>query len=148
MSRAPIFMVAKDGRLMPGDAWAAEQVEKLPQGDYFAVLDKIKQDGRNERHWMHGLWFKGLEHLAHNTDAPRYDSQHKAHVNIKLDLGYFVPNLKTGMPMPMSTAIEKMTDEAYIELHERAREFCVKTFGFDPWQQIQDEYAAQRGIKR
>lgn len=140
MSRAPIFVRAESGRLVAGNPWAAEQIDKLPAGDYFAVLDKLADDGRNERHHLHGLWWKGLEHLEDRTDHIRFNRQHKAHRNLKIDTGYFVPNLKTGLPEPMSTAISAMSDEAFMALIEDARAYCVRVLNVDPWQELQDEY--------
>jgi hypothetical protein len=148
MSRAPIAMTVKGGRFSAMDAYAAEQLSQLPDGDYSVRVSRLTNSGREERAGMRGLWFAGLQLLSENTEDPEYDSPKKAYDQIRIDLGYVRRRYridKSWEYVPISTAEETFSDEEMAILQERARAFCVERFGFDPWAQWTEQQDAAQG---
>lgn len=137
MARTKIYItIDQNGRIGPGDAYGAEQLSTLPRGDYFVTFSKLTARGRDERDGLRGLWFAGLKLLSENTEDPRYDTPEKCYANIRIDLGYSRPRWRrdgTVEMVPISTSDAAFPDEEMHTLQERAREFCLRRFGYDPW---------------
>lgn len=151
MARAPIFISVQGGRLIGGDAYAAQQISELPDGDYFARFSKLTRAGRDEREGMRGLWFAGLKLLSDNTDDPRYDTPEKAYHNIRIDLGFSRPRYRRDGSVemvPTSTADDNMDDEEMAVLQEKAQEFWMRREGWDPWESWKAEQDAKKGNQR
>lgn len=142
MSRAPIVLEARGGRLFPGDAWADEQVAQLPDGRYTARLSKQTRAGREEREAHRALWWAGCTLLAQNSDSPLLDTQRKVHEHILMSLGFVRPRFRVdgGFDMvPVSTSEAEMDDEEFEILQEKARAYSIQRWGYDIWQAWVDE---------
>lgn len=135
MSRPPIFIEVRGGRVSPADAYAMEQLSNLPDGQYNARLSKMTRAGREEREGLRGLWWGAMTLLAENSDSPLIDTPRKAHEFVLMGLGFVRPRFRVdgGFDMiPVSTSEAEMMDDEFSTLMEKARAFCIDRFGYDP----------------
>lgn len=136
MSRPPIFIEVRGGRVSAADAYAAEQLSNLPDGQYNARLSKMTRAGREEREGLRGLWWAGCTLLAENSDSPLLDTSRKVHEHILMGLGFVRPRFRVdgGFDMvPVSTSESEMDDGEFVILQEKARAYAIQRWGFDPW---------------
>ncbi len=147
MSRPPIAMEVRGGRLLPGDAWADEQIANLPDGRYTARLSKQTRAGREEREAHRALWWAGCNLLAQNTESALLDTPRKVHEFFLTGLGFVRPRFRVdgGFDMvPVSTSESEMDDDEFAILQEKARAFSIQRFGYDIWQMWIDEQEAMK----
>lgn len=136
MSRAPIAVEARGGRILPGDAWSEEQFAQLPDGRYTMRLSKQTRAGREEREGLRGLWWAGCTLVAQNSDSPLLDTSRKVHEQILMGLGFVRPRFRVDGAfdmVPVSTSESEMDDEEMAILQEKARTFAMARWGYDPW---------------
>jgi hypothetical protein len=146
MSRPPIVIEARGGRLLPGDQWAEEQIAALPDGRYTARLSKQTRAGREEREAHRALWWAGCNMLAENSDSPLLDTQRKVHEFFLTNLGFVRPRFRVGGGfdmVPVSTSEAEMDDDEFAILQEKARAYSIERFGYDIWQSWIDEQEAK-----
>lgn len=147
MSRPPIFIEVRGGRVSPADAYAAEQLSLLPDGQYNARLSKMTRAGREEREGLRGLWWAGCTLVAQNSDSPLLDTSRKVHEQILMGLGFVRPRFRVDGAfdmVPVSTSESEMDDTEFHLLLEKARSFCHARFGFDPFEAWVNEQEAQK----
>ena len=147
MSRPPIFIEVRGGRVSPADAYAQEQLANLPDGRYNARVSKVTRAGREEREGARGLWWAGCTLLAENSESAAMDTARKAHEHILMGLGFVRPRFRVDgsfTMVPVSTSEAEMDDEEFAILQEKAREFCVARFGYDPFETWKDQQEAMK----
>lgn len=136
MSRPPIVIEVRGGRMAPGDQWAEEQIAALPDGRYTARLSKQTRAGREEREGIRGLWWAGCHLLSENTEDASADTARKAHEQILMGLGFVRPRFRVDGSfemVPVSTSESEMADDEAAILQEKARPYAIRRWGFDPW---------------
>lgn len=134
-TKPPIFMQVENGRLVPVDAWAAEQVDALPRGKPLAVrVTTPRSLGR--LNW----WWAGLGLMVDNlTDEKRsmWPTARHMHEALLEAMG-FVHRLYridgTFKTVPDSVAFENMEEEEFKEVFERGRALCIHIAGYDPFE--------------
>lgn len=137
MTRPPIFIEIKGGRVSPADAYAEEQLSQLPDGQYNARLSKMTRAGREEREGARGLWWAGCTLVAENSDNPLLDTSRKVHEHILMQLGFVRPRFRIDGAfdmVPVSTSESEMDNIEFAILQEKARPLAVRLWGMDPWQ--------------
>lgn len=147
MSRAPIAIEARGGRILPGDAWSEEQFAQLPDGRYTMRLSKQTRAGREEREAHRALWWAGCTLLSQNTESPLLDTPRKVHEHILMGLGFVRPRFRVdgGFDMvPVSTSEAEMLDDEFDILQEKARAYSEQRWGYDIWRAWVDEQEAKK----
>lgn len=133
------------------DAYAEQQIDELPNGNYNARVSRLTGKFKEEREGLRGLWWAGCETLALNVEHKLWDTKRKASDEILKGLGFVRPRFradKTVDMIPVSIAEDAMDDEEMTTLLERARPFCIDRWGFDPFQMWVDEQEAMKGNRR
>lgn len=147
MSRAPIAVEVRGGRILPGDAWSEEQLAALPDGRYSARLSKQTKAGREEREAHRALWWAGCTLLSQNTESPLLDTPRKVHEHILMGLGFVRPRFRVDGSfdmVPVSTSEAEMPDDEFEILQEKARAYSEQRWGYDIWRAWVDEQEAKR----
>lgn len=152
MSRSPIAMEKRGGRLVPIDAYASEQVDLLPEGKTLSVrVSVMTAKGKTEREGNRGLMWAGINLLADNTDSVLLNSPRKAYEYMLTALGYVRPRFRIDGSydmIPMSTSEEAMDDSEHALCLERMRAWSVQHLGVDYWQSWIDENEAANANRR
>ncbi len=138
-----------DGTMfVPADMGAVEMAERTyVQG---AVLDgKFTRPHGTEdkRAGLLRWWWAGLGLLHENIDDERWPTKRKLHNLILEELGFTEKIWRidgTYRLVVDSVAIDNMEDDAFDNLFEKARAFCVLHWGFDPWETWKEEQAAKK----
>lgn len=136
MSRPPIFIEVRGGRISAADPYAAEQIANLPDGQYNARLSKMTRAGREQREGLRGLWWAGCTLVAENSDSPLLDTSRKVHEHILMGLGFVRPRFRVDGAfdmVPVSTSESEMDDDEFTILQEKARAFALARWDYDPW---------------
>lgn len=133
--KPPILMRCEQGRLVPIDAWAAEQVDALPRDKDLTVrVTTSRSNGRLN------LWWAGLGLMVENLpDEKRkmWPSARKMHHALLEAMGYVERIYRidgTFRTEVDSVAFENMEEDEFIELFERGRALCIEIVGFDPFE--------------
>lgn len=147
MSRPPIFIEVRGGRVSAADAYAAEQLSQLPDGQYNARLSRVTRAGREEREGLRGLWWAGCTLMAENSDNAALDTARKVHEALLMGMGFVRPRFRVDGSfdmVPVSTSEAEMDDGEFAILQERARAYALERWGIDPWQMWVDQQEARR----
>lgn len=145
MSKPPILMRREGSRLVPLDAWSAEQLDAYPDGRDLAVrVTKATARGEDESEGILRLWWAGVNLLHENIDGqgmfptPRHLSKH-----ILKEIGAFisVPDGHGGTKkIAESISLANLEDpEDRRLLLEVARAYVVKWKSWDPWTEWKDQ---------
>lgn len=144
--------MVKDHRgLRPMDAYAEQQVDELPAGNYNMRAARMTGKYKEEREGLRGLWWAGCDLLSQNVEHKLWDTKRKVSDEILKGLGFVRPRFridKTVDMIPVSTSEENMDDEEFIVLLERARALCLDRWGMDPFQAWVDEQDELTGGRR
>lgn len=121
----------------PADMGAVEQADRTyVQG---AVLDgKFTRPvgAEDRRAGLLRLWWAGLGMLADNIDDERWPTKRKVHNLILEELGFTEKIWRidgTYRLVVDSIAIDNMEDDDFDRLFEKAKAFCIKHWGWNPW---------------
>lgn len=151
MARSPIMVTVQGGRITAADAYGAEQIAALPDGTYSARLSRMTAKYKTEREGLFGLWWAGCDLLSQNTEEAGFYSKRAASDSILDAIGATRRRYRTDKKwenIPVSVSEDAMTDEEFAGILELGRAWCLRHFGFDPFQMWIDEEEAKKGNNR
>lgn len=148
MAKPPILMRKERGHLVPIDAWAAEQLDALPEGKDLSVrVAQSRSRGKLN------LWWAGLGLMVENLPEHQqrmWPTARALHEALLEALG-FVHKLwrvdGTFRIQVDSIALDNMEEEEFNEVFERGRALCVAICGYDPFETWVQQ-AKERGAWR
>jgi len=137
--RIRIAVRVENGRMVAFDAWAQEQIDKLPLGRIFIEIDTDEpEDGvRNLYMAGIGILFQNVDGAGPGGEWPTPDHLRR---EILREIGFAEPILRVDgiKKEARSMARGKMSYEELVIVLEISRSYAVARWGFDPWQQWQD----------
>lgn len=126
------------GHYTPADMRSAEVADMtFVQGAYLDGRFTRPKGAEDRRAGNLRLWWAGIGLLLENTDDERWPTKRKLHNLILEELGFVEKIWRIDGSYRLvvdSIAIDKMEDEDFDRLFEKARAFCHEHFGFDPWE--------------
>ena len=145
-AKPPILMRKEQGRLVPIDAWAAEQLDAIPNGKDLSVrVTQSRSRGKLN------LWWAGLGLMVDNLPDHQRDMWPTAralHEALLESMG-FVHKLwridGTYRVQVDSIALDNMDEEEFSEVFERGRAICMQIAGYDPFETWVQEAKARGG---
>lgn len=153
---AIVTPVEWDGRTFrPADAMAAEHADST-------FVQGARLDGRmtrpvvahDRRQSQNRLYWAGLGLLVKNfdeADEKRWPTSRHIHDAILDALGYKYRLWRIDGTFKVeidSVAADKMGDEDFDDLFEKARAIVLKLFGYDPWEAWKAEKDAEAALKK
>lgn len=126
----------------PDEPWALERFH-MDYLDGKKVGLVISDPARNG---MLGLWWAGIKLLYDNQDE--FATERKLHEEILKKIGLSKKLYRIDKTFVRevvdSIAIENMTDEEFKVVQEKAREYVVGRWGYDPWDLWVEQQEARR----
>lgn len=137
----PRFAVRVDnGRLVADGPYEQEQIDRLPKGRIFIEVDtEAAEDG------MRNMYMAGIGKLFDNVDGAGPGGKWPTDIQLRREIlrgiGFAEPIKRVdGIKMEArSMAKGRMTYDEYVKILELSRTYCFDRWGFDPWQDWQDE---------
>ena len=141
MSKAPIAVTVRDGRLVPADAYAAEQIDSLPRDTRLNATITVARSGREgEQAGLLRLFHAGINLLFDNVDGAgpggQWPTPRHLRREIFIGIGFFVEmQLANGTRRDAeSIALDKIDLEDFKYIFESCEAYVVKRWGWNPWQ--------------
>lgn len=136
MSGKPPILMRKDrGRLVPVDAWSAEQLDAYPEGkDLNVRITSNRSVGGLNLYWA------GLGLLVENMDDEtkrRWPTARKFHNTLMEEIGLTERIWRidgTFRLVPDSIALDSMSNEDFLDYWENAKRLIIRHFGYDPFE--------------
>jgi hypothetical protein len=151
---APIAVVVENGRLVPADAWAQDDIQKLPHGARFhayltlAVSDVDDEHGRLLTKYMAGIGdlYEWLPITGPGTDFPTATHVRKEILK-QISFCEIHPRIDgTEKREPLSMSRDKMTFEDLQICFELTRLYVLAWTehltgkAYDPWKEWEDAH--------
>ena len=137
-----ILLLREGYRLVPADPQSYETIETLKENKTYSVeIKESRSRGESNLYWA------GLGVLVENFDdesEKKWPTTRHYHNALLEHLGYTYRQWKVDGTFKVeidSVAFDKMSDEDFKALFEKARAVTVQLFGYDPW----DEWLKLRG---
>lgn len=135
MSKKPPILCRKDnGRLVPVDAWSAEQMDALPTDKTLSVtVTHPRSLGRL------GWWWGGLALAVDNfsdEDRERWPTSRKLHNAILEALGFTEKLWRVDGTYRIevdSISFDAMTEEEFKDVFALAEQLAIKLWDYSPW---------------
>lgn len=136
MSKKPPILCRKEnGRLVPIDAWASEQIDALPAGkDLWVRVTQVRSNSQLNLFWA------GLGLVVENFDtemARKYPTTRHLYRAMLIDLGYCDVLYRVDgsvMVVENSVAFESMEQDDMNLLMDRAAVRFIEWIGYDPFE--------------
>lgn len=145
VERPRIAVTVQNGRLAALDAFAQEQIDKLPLGRLFIEIDTEEpEDG------VRNLYMAGIGVLFENIDdtgpGKQFPTTMQLRREILREIGFTDPIFRVdGIKKdPRSMARGKMMYDELVVVLEVSRAYCVARWGFDPFEAWTDEKDAEK----
>jgi hypothetical protein len=151
IDRPRIAVRVENGRLVPDDPWAAEQIGQLPLGRF--VIEPHLEEAEDA---VRAKFFAGINTLYDNIDSgpgTEFPTSESLRREILREIGFTDPIFRVdGIKRePRSMARGAMKLDELMIVSELMRTYCVQRWGFDPvemWEQEKDAEAANRARRR
>lgn len=152
IERIRIAVRVEQGRLGALDAWAQEQIDKLPLGRLFIEIDTEEpEDG------VRNLYMAGIGVLFQNVDGAGPGREWPTPIQLRREIlreiGFTDPIFRVNgiKKDPRSMARGQMSYDELVVVLEVSRAYCTARWGFDPfeaWTNEKDAEAANRRARR
>ncbi len=128
MTEPKPLVILSGGQLRPYTQLTAIQMQEYESGQVFTLTPR-----KGRKHNRNSLYWVGLQNAVNATD--RWLNRNQLHRELKLNTGY-TTTLRHGSidwVVDDSTAFDKMTEPEFNRYFDKAREWFIMTYDFDPW---------------
>jgi len=158
---APIAVEVRSGALIPADAWAAEEIEKLPRGTRFHCYLTIAKSAVDDEHgrllsrYMTGMQ-EVFDYLPNTGPGTEYPTANHLRRMILCELGFCITHPQRDGSVKkeaQSMARDKMDFAELQVCFEMTRTYvgayteAVTGKRYEPWQEWEDAHPPQGAVQ-